>query len=117
MQQALKKSILFSLPHEGLFHYYFIYLFMQKFSSFFASEALNLSVGYLAGLCASTLVSRFFVKKGLVNIWGLASRREALQKDDYEWLLFIASYVIGLGVLLLVQYAMRRLRGQRMVEE
>ncbi len=90
---------------------------MQKFSSFFASEALNLSVGYLAGLCASTLVSRFFVKKGLVNIWGLASRREALQKDDYEWLLFIASYVIGLGVLLLVQYGMRRLRGQRMVDE
>lgn len=90
---------------------------MQKFSSFLTSEALNLSVGYLAGLGASTLVSRFFVKKGLVNMWGLAARREALSKDDYEWLLFIASYLIGLLVLLVVQYGMRRLRGQRMVSK
>ncbi|MBK7870751.1 MAG: hypothetical protein IPJ74_08705 [Saprospiraceae bacterium] len=78
---------------------------------------LNLSVGYLAGLLASNLVSRFFVKKGLVNLWGLAAKREALRKDDYEWLMFISSYLIGLMVLLAVQYAMRRLRGQHLETE
>ncbi len=75
------------------------------------NEALNLSVGYLAGLLASSLVSRFFVKKGLVNLWGIAARREAVKKDDYEWLLFLASYLIGLAVMLGVSYAMKRLRG------
>ncbi len=86
---------------------------LYKFSTFLGQEALNLSVGYLAGLLASNLVSRFFVKKGLVNLWGLAAKREALRKDDYEWLMFLSSYLIGLIVLLLVQYGMRRWRGQR----
>lgn len=90
---------------------------MKKITTFLASEAFNLSVGYLAGLLASMMVSRFFVKKGFGNLWGLAARREALQKDDYEWLMFITSYVIGLVVLLAVQYLMRRLRGQKVVEE
>ena len=87
---------------------------IYKFSTFLGQEALNLSVGYLAGLLASNLVSRFFVKKGLVNLWGLtANKRQALKKDDYEWLMFATSYLIGLIVLLLVQYGMRRWRGQR----
>ncbi|PHN07456.1 hypothetical protein [Flavilitoribacter nigricans] len=86
---------------------------MKRFQTFMAHEALNLSVGYLAGLLASTLVSKFFVKRGLVNLWGLTAKREALRKDDYEWLMFGASYFIGLIVLVAVQYGMRRLRGQR----
>ena len=86
---------------------------MNRFSNFLTQEALNLSVGYLAGLLASNLVSQFFVKRGLVNLWGLTARREALKKDHYEWLMFISSYLIGLIVLLAVQYGMRRLRGQR----
>lgn len=90
---------------------------MKKLSIFLSQEVLNLSVGYLAGLLASNLVSRFFVKKGLVNLWGLTAKREALRKDDYEWLMFISSYLIGLIVLLAVQYAMRRLRGQRLETE
>ena len=37
---------------------------MSKFTKFIAGEITNLAVGYLAGLTASNLVSRFFVKKG-----------------------------------------------------
>lgn len=87
---------------------------MKKLLNFLSQEALNLSVGYLAGLLASNLVSKFFVKKGLVNLWGIAAKREALRKDDYEWLMFISSYLIGLVVMVAVQYAMQRLRGQQM---
>ncbi|MEZ4984972.1 MAG: hypothetical protein R2795_08045 [Saprospiraceae bacterium] len=86
---------------------------MKKFTHFLTQEALNLSVGYLAGMLASGLVSQFFVKRGLANLWGLAGRRDALAKDSYEWLMFASSYLIGLLVMVAVQYAMRRLRGQR----
>lgn len=82
---------------------------MSKALHFIAREALNLSVGYLAGLSASNLVSRFFVKKGLVNLWGLAAKKEALRKTDYEWLMFLASYLIGLAVMAAVSYGMRKL--------
>ena len=85
---------------------------MSSFTRFLTHEALNLAVGYLAGLSASILVSRFFVKKGLVNLWGLASKKHALSKDDYEWLMAIASYLIGLIVMIAVNYGMKRLRGQ-----
>jgi hypothetical protein len=83
---------------------------VSDFTKFIANEALNLSVGYLAGLTASSLVSKFFVKKGLVNLWGLAAKREAVNKGDYEWLLFGASYLIGLAVMLGVSYLMKKIR-------
>ncbi len=83
---------------------------MANVKHFIAGEVLNLAVGYLAGLTASNLVSRFFVKKGLVNLWGLAAKREAVSKDAYEWIMFISSYLIGLIVLLGVSYLMRKFR-------
>lgn len=83
---------------------------MSKITQFIMGEVSNLAVGYLAGLTASNLVSRFFVKKGLVNLWGLAARREAVSKDTYEWLMFIASYLIGLFVMLTVSQLMKQIR-------
>ncbi len=83
---------------------------MSNFLKFAAGEILNLSVGYLAGMSASMLVSNFFVAKSMKNLWGLAAKREAVSKDDYSWMLFFASYFIGLLVMLLVSYAMKRLR-------
>ncbi len=85
----------------------------KKFFHFVAGEILNLSVGYLAGLTASNLVSRFFVRKKLVNLWGLAAQKEAVSKGDYEWLMFGSSYAIGLLVMLLVSYGIRRLQGEK----
>ncbi len=84
---------------------------MSKFLKFVGGEILNLSVGYLAGMSASMVVSNFFVAKSMKNLWGLAAKREAVSKDDYGWLLFFASYFIGLVVMVLVSYAMKRLRG------
>ena len=82
----------------------------KKFLHFAAGEILNLSVGYLAGLTASNLVSKFFVKKKLVNLWGLAAQREAVSKGNYEWLMFGSSYVIGLIVMLVVSYWIKKWR-------
>jgi hypothetical protein len=86
---------------------------MSKFKDFIGNEVLNLAIGYLAGLLASNLVTTFFVRRGLGNLWGLTSSRDALKRDTYDWLMFISSYVIGLAVMIGVQYGMRRLRGQR----
>ncbi len=83
---------------------------MSKHTQFLLNEIINLSVGYLAGLTASNLVSRYFVKKGLVNLWGLTAKREAVGKDTYEWLMFFASYLIGLIVMLAVSYLMKKIR-------
>ncbi len=75
-----------------------------------------MSVGYLAGLSASMLVSQFFVKKGLANLWGLTAKRDAVNKDTYEWLMFGASYIIGLLVMVSINYLLQRMRGQKPAE-
>ncbi|MDX1910619.1 MAG: hypothetical protein SFV22_03990 [Saprospiraceae bacterium] len=85
----------------------------KKFAQFIAGEILNLSVGYLAGLTASSLVSRFFVKKKLVNLWGLAAQREAVSRQDYEWIMFGVSYTIGLIVMLVVSFLIKKWRGDK----
>lgn len=83
---------------------------MQKYINFVAGEVTNLAVGYLAGMSASMLVSEFFVRKKLGNLWGMAAKREAVSRDDYEWLMFIGSYVIGLLVMVSVNFLMKKLR-------
>lgn len=83
---------------------------MSKFTNFIVGEITNLAVGYLAGMSASMLVSNFFVKKRLANLWGLTAKKEAVGKDEYDWLLFIASYVIGLLVMVSVNYLMKKIR-------
>ena len=86
---------------------------MKKFLNFATGEIANLAVGYLAGLWASSLVSQFFVKKGLTNLWGLTAKKEAVSKNDYGWLLFIASYGIGLLVMVSVNYLMKKLKTKK----
>jgi large-conductance mechanosensitive channel len=86
---------------------------LKKFARFVAGEILNLSVGYLAGLTASNLVSRFFVQKKLVNLWGLAAQREAVSKKNYEWIMFGTSYAIGLVVMLIVTYLVKKWREEK----
>ncbi|MEI6412381.1 MAG: hypothetical protein WCR52_23520 [Bacteroidota bacterium] len=83
---------------------------MKKALHFIAGEVTNLAVGYLAGLSASNLVSRFFVKRGLANLWGLTAKREVVQKDTYEWLMFISSYLIGLIVMVAVSQLVKKFR-------
>ena len=70
-------------------------------------------MGYLAGLTASNLVSHFFVRKKFGNLWGLTAQKEAVSKNDYEWLMFGTSYAIGLIVMLIVSYVIRRLQGEK----
>lgn len=82
---------------------------MKKTVHFFISEVLNLAVSYLAGYGASMLVTRFFVKRGIGNLWGLAAKREAVGKDTYEWLMFVSSYLIGLIVMVLVNQLIKKM--------
>lgn len=88
----------------------------NKVIGFITNEAVNLSVGYLAGLSASMLVSKFFVRKGLSNLWGLTAKREALDRDTYEWLMFASSYLIGLIVMATITYLLKRLRNPKSVD-
>lgn len=73
---------------------------------FVGGEILSGIAGWSAGLAGSWLVGQFFVARGIRNLWGLAARgdRTVVSHQTYEWLGTIAEYVVGLGILLLVQH-------------
>jgi hypothetical protein len=51
--------------------------------------------GFLIGMSASGLVSRFFEKRGLKNLWGLAAKKTVVSKDTFGWLEWSISILIG----------------------
>ncbi len=85
---------------------------MNKIFDYIFKEALKNSAGYLAGLSSSMLVSQFFVKRGVSNLWGLTTKREAVSKDNYEWIMYVTSYVVGLVVMTLVNNFLKKLGGK-----
>jgi hypothetical protein len=51
--------------------------------------------GFLIGMSATGLVSRFFEKRGLRNLWGLTSKKTVVSRDTFGWLEWTISIVIG----------------------
>ena len=80
----------------------------KKVTRWAVSKILGQAVGYLAGFSSSLIVAQFFVKKNLWNGFGLFAKREAVNKDTYEWLLFLSSYIIGFLVMQLVTYLLKK---------
>jgi hypothetical protein len=52
-------------------------------------------MGFLIGLSATGLVSQFFEKRGLRNLWGISSKKTVVDKDTFANLEWIISIVIG----------------------
>ena len=51
--------------------------------------------GFLIGMSATSLVSRFFETRGLRNLWGLSSKKTVVDKETFSNLEWIISIVIG----------------------
>lgn len=79
----------------------------KKISKFLLEEILGEAIGYLAGLWAYFLVSSFFVERKIGNLWGLFSKKTKVSKDEFSWLTFIAAFIIGLTVMILVKRLVR----------
>jgi hypothetical protein len=52
-------------------------------------------MGFLIGLSATGLVSQFFEKRGLRNLWGLTAKKTVVDKETFANLEWIISIIIG----------------------
>lgn len=80
----------------------------KAFSTFLVEEVLGEAIGYLAGLWAYFLVSNFFIERKVGNLWGLFSQKAKVSKDEFSWLTFIAAFILGLTVMILVKQVVKR---------
>ncbi len=76
---------------------------MKNFLIKIAEEIIGNGIGWVSGLWTTDIVSYFFVKKRLLNAWGLlAFKREAVSKDTFYMLEWITAAIIGFIILMLV---------------
>lgn len=98
----------------------------EEVQGFFGNQVISATAGWTAGLLSASLVDRWFVRRGVRNLWGLAARgdRTVVSGAAYEWLATGTSFIVGLVVLIAVRHLvrgtlgeLRELRAQRVVED
>jgi hypothetical protein len=54
--------------------------------------------GFIVGMSATGLVSKFFETRSFKNLWGIASKKTIVDKDTFHTLEWVISIVIGFVV-------------------
>ena len=65
-------------------------------------------MGFLLGMAATRLVSRFFVTRSIRNLWGLTAKKTVVDKQTYHALEWIISIVIGFIVFEIVTKVIKK---------
>jgi hypothetical protein len=64
-------------------------------------------LGFLVGLSASGLVSKFFATRSIKNLWGIASKKTVIDKDTFSMLEWIISIIVGFIVFEIITKIVR----------
>ncbi|MEH0156963.1 hypothetical protein V6R21_22740 [Limibacter armeniacum] len=82
-----------------------------KIGKFTFQEVLATTAGWSAGLFSSQLVHQYYEKKSIRNLWGLAANKskKLVTKDEFQNIEEITSYIVGLVILLIVQFLIKKL--------
>jgi hypothetical protein len=63
--------------------------------NYLSEQFIGRFTGFLIGLWASRLISRFFTTRSIHNLWGLTARKTLVSKQTFTNLEWIASVLIG----------------------
>ena len=67
----------------------------KRFLNYFINEVIGRFTGFIIGMWATKVVSIFFEKRGINNLWGLTAKKKVLDKITFENIEWIVSLVIG----------------------
>ncbi len=71
-------------------------------------EATSNIVGWIAGLLSIDFLDYFFIQKSWKNVWGVFSKRTAVDAQTYSFLEWLITALIGFIVMFLVNRLVRR---------
>ena len=71
------------------------YLNKKSVGRFLMTEVLGNFAGFLIGMSATGLVSRFFETRSIKNLWGLAAKKTVVDKSTFTAFEWIISIVVG----------------------
>lgn len=71
------------------------YITRKQISSYLYEQLTGNFTGFLVGMSATGLVSKFFATRSIRNFWGLASKKAVVSKETFMALEWIISAIIG----------------------
>ena len=71
------------------------YLSRRNVSKYLYDQLTGNFAGFIVGMSASGLVSRFFEARSIRNLWGMASRKTVVSKETFGAIEWIVSILIG----------------------
>ena len=63
--------------------------------AYFSEQFAGRFTGFIIGLWATRIVSRFFTTRSIHNLWGLTAKKTVVSKQTFGNLQWIAAVVIG----------------------
>ena len=69
--------------------------FLQRFVLYLYNNFLGNFIGFAIGMASTRLVSHFFARRSIKNLWGLTTKKTSLDKKTYDNLEWIVALVIG----------------------
>jgi hypothetical protein len=71
------------------------YLSKKKLLRYLYDQLTGNFAGFIVGMSATGLVSRFFETRSIRNLWGITSRKAVVSKETFGALEWIISILIG----------------------
>lgn len=71
------------------------YLNKKRILKYLYDQLTGNFAGFIVGMSATGLVSKFFATRSIKNLWGLASKKTLVDKGTFHALEWILSIVIG----------------------
>lgn len=78
------------------------YLHPKKIMSFLYNKLTGSFAGFVIGMAATGLVSRFFETRSIKNLWGLTAKKKIIDKGTYGHMEWLISIIIGFIVFEIV---------------
>jgi hypothetical protein len=78
------------------------YLDLKTIKRYLYDQLTGNFLGFIVGISASSLVSKFFATRSVKNLWGLASKKTVVDKDTFSAMEWIISIIVGFIVFEIV---------------
>jgi len=82
--------------------------FLQKFIQYLYNNFLGNFIGFAIGMASTRLVSHFFARRSIKNLWGLTTKKTSLDKKTYDNLEWIVALVIGFIVFEIISKGIKK---------
>ena len=82
--------------------------YLKKITAYLYNTLTGTFAGFVIGMAATGLVSRYFTTRSIKNLWGLTAKKTVVGKQTYSHLEWIISVIIGFIVFEIITKVVKK---------